>query len=130
MAVINGLPQLGGGSIVADLLWTNNSPTTPFTPKTITLSGSMQDYEYLLFEIRKMSNDTEEGRKISYCITKVENDKLMLSGVNTYYQRQISYVNNTQISIPTAKTQNTGGESSNVYIIPLRIFGLSKFKFD
>lgn len=38
----------GGGS--KSLLWSNGSPTSSFSAKTVTLSDSIENYDFLLFE--------------------------------------------------------------------------------
>lgn len=39
--------NIGGGGMTETLLWENDSPTTTFSAKTITLSDSMDNYDYI-----------------------------------------------------------------------------------
>ena len=117
-----------------ELLWTNSNPNSNFNEQNVSLSNAMNNYQWLLFEIKTQTAID----RISYGMYDIQAFKteskytLMLSGINTYFERAVAYVNDTTINIPVAKNINsgTGEETRTNSIIPLRIWGIKKLDLD
>lgn len=132
MSVI-GKPVIIGGSSETELtnLWENNAKTTAFTPKTVTLNGSVEDYDFVLF---KCGMNTEE-------IDSVTNQKGTapefpnMFGLNRTIElhTHTSSGNNNQyrlLTIPTATTVafqagGQGNSANNSRVIPYAVEGVT-----
>lgn len=83
----------------------------------------------MLYEVRNQSNRTEHGLRIAYVMSNQQYDMVMLCGNGTFAEREVKNVNSRTVNISVSRTQISGAAITN-YIIPLRIWGVSKFKIN
>ena len=133
MALIRANSGSGGGSGSPEVLWTNTSPTTAISsPYTITLSKSIENYDYIKFTFRVSTSVATEMSVIA-SVSDVKNSignrpGLSLTspfGANTSSQshqvRRIIYTSNTGISIQSLYP--ISGFQSDL-IIPTSVSGI------
>lgn len=122
----------GGGTLKETVLWTNLAPTSSFDAQTVTLSQSIEDFQYVAVYNRVSTSNTSE----SYVMCTVDEFKNFTStGTHTQmalgvrlngdrsFARTVYYSNTTQIRFGTAyEMMATSG--NNAYVIPTKIVGL------
>ena len=125
-------------TIIETILYTNPSPTSKQSAYTITLSKSIDNFDYIGFEYR--ANITRDER-INILVTPIDIRKsnsgsgpsdstnrpnLSICGHRyyTYYARRILYDSDTSLAIGSAYRMDTatGGENTEMAIIT-RIIG-------
>lgn len=126
----------GGGSATETVLWTNGSPTSSFASQTVTLSQTIENFDYIKIVFRKSTTDADEG--ILILPTKTVKESLN-NTANTYrccigmrigsatYVRVI-FVNSgvyDAIGIDSAARLSASG-TSNTSAIPLQIIGIKE----
>lgn len=120
-----------GGSATEDLLWTNPDPTVEFAPQTVTLSGSLLDYEYVKIGYYLTINKREtEYFDISYrhqlptgiSIADSFVASLAYRAASYYYTRAYGSPSNTSIVFSNAIRQST---KLNTSLIPHHIWGVN-----
>ncbi len=99
------------------VLWENPSPTSAFAAQNITLSSSDYDYYILIWctnntNTQYLSNVSLKGKG---CFLNWG----YYSNTMNYFTREISYVNDTTLSI----LNSAGTESRNDRIVPIKIIG-------
>lgn len=121
--------QQGGST--ETVLWTNNSPSSNFAAQTVTLSQSIDNFDYIKITYRGGTSNANEVHAIYPVsdIRKMSNSNLIwgaMAGVNSSdkYGRYISYVSDTQISFSTSGNM-AGSGTTNVATIPTQISGIS-----
>ena len=121
--------QQGGST--ETVLWTNNSPTSAFSAQTVTLSQSIDNFDYIKITYRGGTSNANEVHAIYPVsdIRKMSTSNLIwgaMAGVNSSdkYGRYISYVSDTQISFSTSGNM-AGSGTTNVATIPTQISGIS-----
>ena len=128
------LKKIGGGTkeLTETTLWTNSSPTSNFAYQTVSLSDSMDNYDFLAFYWRiSTSNASETHLIIPVSEFKKEDNTLTLTfksliGVQynaATYARLLAYISETQSVLGTAY-QLGGSATNNSLIIPTKIIGM------
>jgi hypothetical protein len=126
----------GGGSATETVLWTNGSPTSSFASQTVTLSQTIENFDYIKIVFRKSTTNADEGILILPTKTVKESLNntastyrccigLCVGNSNSTYVRTI-FVNSgvyDAIGIDTATRLNASG-TSNITAIPTQIIGL------
>ena len=125
----------GGGKYTETSLWTNPNPTSSYAGgSNITLSGSVDNYKYIMIRYRVSTSIATEMRDI----VSVDDLKKSLATTNApqwsfqarpstsaYYERFIVYVDSTTVLIRPAYQLNASG-TDNTVAIPLEILGLNE----
>lgn len=126
----------GGGSLEETLLWENSTPSSSYGENTITLSDSVQNYDYLRFEFTRGTTNPEIFSVI-YTVDELDNtaqnangEKLSsptiyVSGTGNY-TRILSKLSDTSILFSHCKKYGTGIDTvnSDTTLMPYKVFGL------
>lgn len=117
------------------LLWSNPSPTSSFAAQNVTLSQSMNNFDYIKVTFRASTSVADEGCNIypiEYVKSSIQGTAYAhalvgggSSNKSNFYTRKMLYVSNTQLNINgsvTISSNNAG--SNNGVVIPLEIYGL------
>lgn len=142
MAKIRAMIGSGGGDYVETVLWENPSPTaTPYNATTVTLSQSIQNFEYLKFVYKGDNNSTNMMNIIvsvedflnclntpgsstaSYSLRLAHS--FTSSGSSILAVRGVVYSSDTEVQFTATYRVNSSG-SYNSFCIPLKILGLKK----
>ena len=120
-------------SLNATTLWTNSSPTSSFSSKTVTLSQSKANFDYLEFIYALSTSQTTLTRSIIIPASEFTSDtsdaanktRVGLSGKgnSTTFCRFAFYVSNTSVQFSNAYNVAATG-NTNASCIPLYIKGL------
>lgn len=128
----------GGEQYNETVLWTNPSPSSNFATQTITLSDSLDNYEYVGVSWA-YSTSAQTGSNTNREVMLVEDFKKAIEpasttrtnpiigsrGTNSTYARSAFYVSSTQVLFGNAFALNATG-TSNAYSIPLQVVGIQK----
>lgn len=122
-----------GGNMTETVLWTNTSPSSSFASQTVTLSQSIDNFDYI--KITQKIHTSISGELAT--LIPVEDFKKCLSAADTHfnmafsvnysgqvYCRRIFYDSGTTVNFNNAYYVNNSG-SSNSVCIPLKIFGVN-----
>lgn len=119
-SIVNAINSMQG-----TILWTNSSPSSSFSPQTITLSSSDYDILEIIFD-----QGTSLDKQFSQRFIKGKGTFLqcfLVSGNSIYFRwRNVTYVSNTEYRINDCYQQIAGSTSSagaNSGIIPLYVIG-------
>lgn len=134
MAKIRAMMGGGGSQPTETTLWTNTSPSADFTATTVTLSESIQNFDYIkvMYKFNKSDSDsTAVGDMMTvadfvYCSTSsAVKQKLFLGAKLDNYSnaRSVIYNTNTKIDIGNSTRVNQSGQN-NAYTIPIKIVGI------
>ena len=120
MSVINMLPQ--GGLTSADLLWTNNSPTT--SRDSLTVTADLSNYTAVIVE----SNAATDNTNSSYSFVKkgaTDSKSYVFAWVSTRRAngRQITTFNDSRIVFGNGFV-GASGNNNNSACIPVKIYGV------
>ena len=124
----------GGWKLKETILWTNSSPSSNFSAQSVTLSSSIDNFDYIKFRYNAANYGTyEEGiiiipvsiLKLSY--SRTVNNPLIYLTMNDSnkdsHARKISYESTTSLRIEASYKIN-GSFSATNRNIPLYIYGL------
>lgn len=115
-------------------LWANSSPTSNYTSETVTLSQSMTNFDYLLFNFRVSTtvgtpikfivdvSEFKEWVKGSYPSVEFRASLKNTSSANNA-SRGVQYVSNTSVYITSNQYVNSSGTAPS-WMIPVSIQGL------
>ena len=132
------LMSSGGGSFNPVTLWTNPSPTSDFDPSNtsqnpITLSQSIENFEYIKVTYRLSTSDSQEMsiicsiNDLKKSLLDSTTHVLVLIGgynvANEAYARYVGYVSNTSLRF-TYAFRIYGSATSTSYLIPTKVEGL------
>ena len=123
----------GGAKQTETVLWTNPSPDSNFAGQTITLSESIDNFDYIKVTAKKAYNNSTFYTAF---IVTPENFKKTLSSLGSDrveisftiagdYTRRVLYVDNTSVNFSLAYKLGASGTSQS-YAIPLEILGLNE----
>lgn len=119
--------QKFGGGMNSTLLWTNPSPTADFAEQTVTLSESISDGDFVLFNYKRNKSDTKTYSFIIPVATLLEafdNYAFVFGGGGDGgFARWMSAHSASQINISAGKAVASTG-SFPAYIIPVSIYKL------
>lgn len=118
MPVINQVPRTGGGKW--ELLWTNSSPNSAFSPRTLNIDFT--PYEYFVVEC-KLST-TSNGSQYNVVLVNATEKYLSMACGGTYDVRNCTFTTSS-ITIPNAQW-SPSATVNNEHIIPLNIYGVKK----
>jgi hypothetical protein len=116
---------LVSATLTMTLLWTNSSPTSSFTPQTI--SVDLSGYNYAMLDFRATTNSETQVTK--YFLIPI--GSMLLAGASTAYTT--SPIGWSKTYVRCALATSTGVEfsygfyqsaSNNAYAIPLHIYGV------
>lgn len=129
----------GGGGFVSENLWTNQSPTSNFPDQTITLSKSMDNYEYIQVVVGMSTSQTSLTEEVLIKTSDLITAGWYGRGLATVYCKNGNHQDetytrafvkvqsdntNTQLYIPYAyKVKSSSGY--NGVLIPLEVNGLN-----
>lgn len=143
-AIASGVIYKGGGAGFAvatkptkteTTLWTNSSPTSTFANTTVTLSQSIENFDYIKFRIASTKSNTAESYQaesifsvadVKRSTTTTYAPQCIISSRSTsggQYVRRFLYESNTSLSISSGQ-QIAGTSGNNNYVIPLSIVGI------
>lgn len=108
-------------------LWTNDSPTSNFSAKTVDLSDAATNYDFLLFTYAIGTSATRRDSTlipVNEIVTDgAEYDLLINSGsYNRTGSRSVSMPSATSVTFGTGAYN--GSASANGYVIPIAIYGI------
>ena len=119
----------GGGSATETVLWTNASPSSSFSNKTVNLSGSLSDYDYIKV-IWKYNYSSDTRASVIMPMTDFVNS-IIGSGHNTlsmsvssgsssssYGMSRVLYGSDTTVTFSNVGSTN--------YCIPLEVIGIKE----
>lgn len=110
-----------GGGYSRDLLWTNPSPTTNFSAKTI--SVDLSDYSWFAVEIQFQTSQNVNPALQEFRVDEVQKLLVLTSTSNNRTGgRHITW--NATAKTLTFDGATYNGASNNSYCIPLRIYGI------
>lgn len=112
-------------------LWTNSSATSSFGAQNVTLSQSIQNFNYIKIICRASTSVSTTSEAIfskSFVLSCVSGNAAPRMALSTRtgsqsYVRIINYASDTQIYFDTAHKRATSGDT-NGYVIPTSIVGL------
>lgn len=112
-------------------LWTNSSPTSSFGAQNVTLSQSIQNFNYIKIICRastSVSTTSEAIYSKSFVLSCVSGNAAPRMALSTRtgsqsYVRIVNYASDTQIYFDTGHKRATSGDT-NGYVIPTSIVGL------
>ena len=107
------------------LLWTNNSPTSAFNPKTISLNLASYNYVLIISRTNTSTDSTPRGTSLIRVSDIIPENQVSISACASRYTRSC-YATTTGITFDNAYW---GNEMHNDRIIPLFIYGI-KFDMD
>lgn len=122
----------GGGALSETVLWTNPSPTSNFATQTVTLSQSIENFDYIKFVHRISTSASNSGETIySVSTFKTSSNSVAIqpviaarTGGNGYPVRRIRYVSDTTVSFLSTNNAGSGASYNDAYCIPLSIIGI------
>ena len=120
MSVVNMLPQ--GGSLTAELLWTNPSPTTGTTGFSLNLD--LKNYTAVIIEARALNDNSNSS--LSYITKGATGSKAFIFAwvsVRRLNGRDVTTFNDTNITFGNGFVGASGNNSSNA-CIPTKIYGV------
>ena len=109
-----------GGTV----LWTNPSPTSSFAGQTVSLVGSLSNYES--YEVVYAFQNTANSPVFRTCKIPVGRDTELLYSAGANFYRYVNTSGNTSVSFSDCQTFPLGGGASsvvNVRMIPLNVIG-------
>lgn len=143
-AIATGVIYKGGGAGFAvatkptkteTTLWTNSSPTSTFDTQDVTLSQSIDNFDYIKIKFA-MSTTYKTDAYCAECIYSKEDIRKTSTNTNgiqmgmcaktsssRYNARRISYVSDTKLNFSSA-LQMSGSTAVNTAVIPLSIVGI------
>ena len=134
MALFRCMVKSGGGGsgLTETQLWENSSPgaTAGFTAKKVTLSGNIENYDYICVEYAKAYNALTTKAKVYWKVSDFQNFALSagslvgsissMSNGPTLNSRGVRYESATEVYFGASYA---GGSTTNTWNIPLYIYG-------
>lgn len=125
----------GGGlaKVTEKVLWTNPSPSASFAQQAVTLSDSIDNYDYIAIKSKPTTGNTdpfiatylkEDVRKSVTGSTTNHNVMSIACNVGAAYVRRVFYTSDTQITFDHSYQINAAS-TGNAYNIPLQVLGLN-----
>lgn len=140
MAIVNQLPQAGGGgpAPTETLIWTNPSTGTARSSLDATLSQSLQNFEKIRVEYAYNTSSSSADYYVvfpvmnkggtNYMFPSGNSQQRMCIGLNNAsgnaYVRQFYVSNDTTIHFNNAYRVNASG-NTNTNLIPWKIYGIN-----
>lgn len=127
---INNNSILGNGDIstYGDIIWTNSTPSSSFTPQTINVAD-MSDYKYIEIFFKKSGNETPSS--CYRCLKGYDGDMYYVDDSFVLFNRKFVFISNTQIEFKKAHffggTANLVDTTDNNRCIPYYIIGYKEF---
>ena len=137
LCTLRGTGGGGGAKLVETVLWTNSAPTSQFGAQEITLSDSIDNYDYIAIRYA-CNNSNQTGASVSDDISLVSNVKNWGYNTSTYhnlgnlgseisnnniYCRSVFYISTTSLRFANAYQVGTA-TSANAACIPLAVIGI------
>ena len=132
LCTLRGAGGGGGGKLVETVLWTNPSPTSAFSAQAVTLSETIDNYDYIKILFRKSTSDatsynlmTDVSTWTTIYISGDTDRGFRLLG-NTIVSSSTNYRACTCVNTDHTKVQigNVSGGGGTSYIIPTAIIGI------
>lgn len=124
------LKQKGGGGLKETVLWTNSAPTNTFNSQAITLSDSIDNYDYVRVYWRVSTTNSTLG-SILFAPSELLNleagtvsafGSRTSNGSTTTYFRFLQRNSSTSLAVSTCLQRNTS-TAANSTVIPTQITG-------
>ena len=118
----------GGSGFDETVLWTNASPTSSFTAQVITLSESIDNYDFIKLEYRRTTSDAT----ICKVLTDVSSWRNIYNWIdsagnaNNRMTVQMNISGSNYVRATTCKDATSvsfGSSSNNSYVIPNKVIG-------
>ena len=121
------------GGLIETALWTNPSPTAAFNAQAVTLSDSLQNYDYIRVYWKSRRGQTAETyadfpkATVIGSVVAIDANCVTISSYDEtgqyFFIRSVRYASDTSLNISTAYRLNYAA-SNNVYVVPTQICGL------